>query len=51
MHYPSLKGPIIAALFGAGLLLSGCATTESVQRAQATADSAKADAAAALSAA
>jgi hypothetical protein len=51
MHYPSLKGPIIVALLGAGLLLSGCATRESVERAQATADSAKADAAAAMSAA
>jgi len=45
-----MKTPLIA-LFGAGLLLSGCATRESVEHAQATADSAKADAASAMTAA
>ena len=50
MHHILSKAPLIA-LFGAGLLLSGCATKESVEHAQATADSAKADAASAMSAA
>jgi hypothetical protein len=36
---------------GAGLILAGCATRESVEHAQATADSAKQDAAAAMAAA
>lgn len=38
-------------VIGAGVLLGGCATTESVEHAQATADSAKTDAASAHSAA
>lgn len=50
MHSSFLRGSS-AAVVVAGLMLGGCATTESVQHAQATADSAKADAADAMAAA
>jgi hypothetical protein len=46
-----IKAVSLAALIGAGTLLSGCATRESVEHAQATADLADSDAKAAKSAA
>ena len=41
----------LAIMLGGSLLLGGCATQEAVEHAQATADSAKSDAAAAMAAA
>jgi Alanine-zipper, major outer membrane lipoprotein len=50
MRVRAIKSPLFLAI-GAALLLSGCATRESVERAQSTADTATTNAAAAMSAA
>jgi len=49
MHAAHIKGAVIFVL-ASGLLLSGCATNESVEHAQATADAATTEAASAMSA-